>query len=68
MQYLKSMMADSRHQEKTFTIENKTLESRKIVQSQKKKKKMKSRKKFLKLWKIFPIREKKFRIEKNISN
>ena len=62
-------MADSRHQEKTFTIENKTLESRKIVQSQKKKKKkMKSRKKFLKLWKIFPIREKKFRIEKNISN
>ena len=61
------MMADSRHQEKTFTIENKTLESRKIVQSQKKKKKMKSRKKFLKLWKIFPIREKKFRIEKNIS-
>ena len=62
------MMADSRHQEKTFTIENKTLESRKIAQSQKKKKKMKSRKKFLKLWKIFPIREKKFRIEKNISN
>ena len=62
------MMADSRHQGKTFTIENKTLESRKIVQSQKKKKQMKSRKKFLKLWKIFPIREKKFRIEKNISN
>ena len=39
------MMADSRHQGKTFTIENKTLESRKIVQSQKKKKKKLKREK-----------------------
>ena len=65
------MMAHSRHQEKTFTTENKTLESRKIFQSLKK---MNLRKKFLKLWKIFPIRQRKiqnrekyFKLEKNVS-
>ena len=68
------MMADSRHQEKTFTIENKTLESRKIVQSQKKKKKKEIEKKDVKKKenisnsrKKIQNREKYFKLEKNVS-
>ena len=59
-----SMVADSRHREKTFRIEKKKLESRKIFQSQKKI--MKSRKKKLKSRKIFRNRESYFKIEQNI--
>ena len=66
------MMSDSRHQEKTFAFENKTWESRKIFQSQKKKKEFEK--------KVFKIvenisnsrkkiqnREKYFKLEKNVS-
>ena len=67
------MMADSRHQEKTFTIENKTLESRKIVQSQKKKKNEIEKKVFKIVENIsnsrkkIQNREKYFKLEKNVS-
>ena len=67
------MMADSRHQEKTFTIENKTLESRKIFQSQKKKKNEFEKKVFKIVENIsnsrkkIQNREKYFKLEKNVS-
>ena len=59
------MVADSYHRQKTFRIDKKVLESRKIFQCQKKI--MKSRKKNLKSRKIFRNWENNFRIEKNIS-
>ena len=66
------MMAHSRHQEKTFTTENKTLESRKIFQSLKKNE---FEKKVFKIVenisnstkKKIQNREKYFKLEKNVS-
>ena len=52
------MVADSHHREKTFRIEKKSLESRKIFQSQKKKKRL-NREKCLRIEKYFVTRVEK---------
>ena len=64
------MMSDSRHQEKTFTFENKTWESRKIFKSQKKKKnefEIKIVENISNSRKKIQNREKYFKLEKNVS-